>query len=112
MFMLGMIQTCKPGTLTSDDKRVDADKEFYLLLLVFNENKSWYLDDNLQRNGIDPKIINKEDADFQESNLMHSINGRIYGNIGPFEVCQGDRIAWHISALGSEPDMHTSEYRL
>ena len=104
-----MIETCKSGILNDDGSRNDVQKEFYLLFNVVDENKSWYLDENLKSSGIEAKKINKEDEDFKESNLLHAINGRIYGNLDSFEVCHGDKVAWHFSVLGSEVDMHTSE---
>ena len=104
-----MIETCKAGILKPDGTRNDVDKEFYLLFMVLDENKSWYLDENLKLNGIDPTKIDKTDEDFKESNLLHAVNGKLYGNIFGFNVCQGDRVAWHISVLGTETDMHTSK---
>ena len=104
-----MIETCKAGILKPDGTRNDVEKEFYLLFMVLDENKSWYLDENLKLNGIDPTKIDKNDEDFKESNLLHSVNGKLYGNIFGFDVCQGDTVAWHISVLGTETDMHTSK---
>lgn len=49
----------------------NMDKEFHLLATVFDENLSWYLDDNIKRSVKDPKSIKKDDEDFQESNKMH-----------------------------------------
>ena len=104
-----MIETCKKGFLNEDGSRNDVTKEFYLLFHVIDENKSWYLDRSLKRSGIDPSKVNKEDDDFKESNLMHSINGRVFGNLDGFNVCQGDKVVWHLSVLGSEVDMHSSK---
>ncbi|XP_065054474.1 hephaestin-like protein isoform X2 [Rhopilema esculentum] len=107
---VGMIETCKKGFLNEDGSRNDVTKEFYLLFHVIDENKSWYLDESLKRSGIDPSKVNKEDEDFKESNLMHSINGRVYGNLNGFDVCQGDKVVWHLSVLGSEVDMHSISF--
>ena len=104
-----MIETCKSGILNEDGTRNDVQKEFYLIFHVIDENLSWYLDENLRTNGIDPKKINKEDEDFKESNMMHAVNGRIYANLDSFDICHGDEVAWHISVLGNEVDIHTSE---
>lgn len=49
----------------------NVDKEFFLLVTVFDENLSWYLDDNIEKFLINPNDIDKEDEDFQESNKMH-----------------------------------------
>ena len=101
---------CKKGTFsTGDFTRVDVDREMFLLQNVFDENKSWYLDENLRLNGIDPSTINKEDEDFAESNLMHVINGRFFGNLDGLNVCYGEKVAWYLGALGNEVDMHTGK---
>ena len=99
---------CRKGTFLGDrNKRADIDKAMFLLQNVFDENKSWYLDDNLKMNGIDPSKINKEDEGFAESNLMHVINGRFFGNLEGLDVCYGKKVAWYLGALGNEVDMHT-----
>eukprot|EP00794_Sanderia_malayensis_P014201 gene14201-15683_t len=107
---VGMIETCKAGTFASGDRRMDVDREFYMLLFVHDENQAWYLDENLKRNGINPSTIDKTDDDFKESNLMHAINGRLYGNLDDFRACQGEKIVWHVSALGTQPDIHTVSF--
>lgn len=48
------------------------DKEFHLLATAFDENLSWYLEDNIKAFTTAPTTI-KEDADFQESNKMHGL---------------------------------------
>lgn len=45
--------------------------EFSLLFLVFDENESWYLDDNIKTYSDHPEKVNKEDEEFIESNKMH-----------------------------------------
>ena len=47
------------------------DKEFHLLATVFDENLSWYLDDNIKQFTKAPQTVKKDDEDFQESNKMH-----------------------------------------
>lgn len=49
----------------------DVDKEFYLFPTVFDENESLLLDDNIRMFTTAPDQVDKEDADFQESNKMH-----------------------------------------
>ena len=102
-----MLLTCKKGILDAQGNRKDVDKDFFLFFNVLDENKSWYLDENLKKNGDDPAKVNKADDAFKESNLMHSVNGRIYANLKGLDVCVGDRISWHLSGLGNEVDIHT-----
>ena len=47
-----------------------------------------------------------EDGDFTESNKMHQINGKMYGNLEGLEFCQGEKILWHTLVVGTETDMH------
>lgn len=48
-----------------------ADKEQHAVFSVFDENKSWYLDDNI-RSYCDRSKVNKADPNFYKSNVMHS----------------------------------------
>lgn len=50
--------------------RTDVDQDVFLMFSVVDENLSWYLMDNIQK-CLDPKEVNEDDPDFEESNLMH-----------------------------------------
>ncbi|XP_018617415.2 ceruloplasmin [Scleropages formosus] len=103
--LVGPLLICKRKTL-KDGKQKNVDKELHLLATVFDENLSWYLDDNIKQFAKSPKMVNKDDEDFQESNKMHSINGYMYGNLKGLNMCKGDTVSWHLSGLGSEVDIH------
>lgn len=47
--------------------------EFFLLFLVFDENESWYLDDNIKTYSEHPEKVNKDNEEFLESNKMHGM---------------------------------------
>lgn len=73
--LLGPLVVCRPGTLRygqgSDRQRADVEKEFALLFMVYDENQSWYLDENIKKYlDADPNEL-MEDDDFLESNMMH-----------------------------------------
>lgn len=40
---------------------------------VFDENLSWYLDENIKTFTTAPTTVNKEDEGFMESNKMHGV---------------------------------------
>ncbi len=40
---------------------------------IFDENLSWYLDDNIRTFTTAPATVNKEDEGFMESNKMHGV---------------------------------------
>jgi len=76
--LLGPLVICRRETLRrgpapeGDRARADVEQEFALLFLVFDENQSWYLDDNIAAYvgaAAEPGI--KEDEVFRESNMMH-----------------------------------------
>ena len=61
----------------------DVDHEFISLFMIFNEEND------------------------EESGLKHAINGRIFGNLNGYETKIGERVRWHVAALGNEQDNHT-----
>jgi hephaestin len=48
--------------------------------------------------------------DFNESNLMHSINGYVFGNGPMFTVHKGERVRWYVMSMGTEVDLHTPHW--
>ncbi|XP_037698864.1 ceruloplasmin [Choloepus didactylus] len=104
--LIGAMKICKEGSLLANGKQKDVDKEFYLFPTVFDENESLLLDDNIRMFTTAPDQVNKEDADFQESNKMHSINGFMYGNQPGLNMCQGDSVVWYLFSAGNEADIH------
>ncbi|XP_069831485.1 ceruloplasmin-like [Dendropsophus ebraccatus] len=101
--LVGPLLVCK--TLINDKQRGVAHN-YFMMPYVFDENKSWYLEENIERFTRSPRTVNQEDPDFQESNMMHSINGYMYGNQPGLDMCKGDSVRWHMLGLGNEVDMH------
>ncbi|KAM4772613.1 ceruloplasmin [Rhinophrynus dorsalis] len=102
--LVGPLLVCK--TINEDNKQRGIQNSFALMATVFDENKSWYIDDNIKQFTQNPAKVNKEDPEFQESNMMHSINGYMYGNQPGLNMCKGDTVLWYMMGLGSEVDMH------
>ncbi|KAL7397112.1 hypothetical protein ABVT39_017027 [Epinephelus coioides] len=102
--LVGPLLVCRPGSLKKGAQK-NYDKEFHLMATVFDENLSWYLDDNIKTLGPRTTPFNKEDEGFMESNKMHAINGFVYRNLPGLTMCKGDKVTWHVSGLGSETDI-------
>ncbi|XP_042355305.1 ferroxidase HEPHL1 [Plectropomus leopardus] len=102
--LVGPLLVCKKGTLRDNGTQEGLDKEFFLMFSVMDENMSWYLKENIDSFGTNE--TNKEDEDFEESNLMHAVNGLMYGNLRGLEMCAGDRVRWYTFGLGTEVDIH------
>ncbi|KAM9797320.1 ceruloplasmin [Syngnathus typhle] len=81
-------------------------EEFALLMLVFDENESWYLDENIRASIRSPGANLKDDQDFIESNKMHAINGFVYANLKGLNMEVGDKVYWYLMGMGTEVDMH------
>ncbi len=90
---------------------LDVDREIFSYFTVENENASPYLDKNLQELADAPHSVPAGDEEgFEESNLMHSINGYVYGN-GPMPTMRkGQRVRWYVLSLGTEVDLHTPHW--
>ncbi|TDH04900.1 hypothetical protein EPR50_G00137860 [Perca flavescens] len=112
--LLGPLVICRPGTLQHgegpDRERSDVEKEFALLFMVYDENQSWYLDDNIRTYlGVDPHSF-IPDGGFEESNLMHGINGKLYGNLHGLVMMEGQKVDWYLLGMGNEVDLHTVHF--
>uniref|UniRef100_G1R633 ferroxidase n=1 Tax=Nomascus leucogenys TaxID=61853 RepID=G1R633_NOMLE len=108
--LMGPLITCRKGVLNEKGRRSDVDYEFALLFLVFNENESWYLDDNIKKYlNKDPRDFKCTD-DFEESNRMHAINGKIFGNLHGLIMNEDTMTNWYLLGIGSEVDIHTIHY--
>lgn len=51
-----------------------------------------------------------EQAEFYESNRMHSINGYVHCNGPTLEMQYGDTVRWYLLALGNMVDLHTAQW--
>ncbi|XP_045213557.2 ferroxidase HEPHL1-like [Mercenaria mercenaria] len=106
--LVGPIVVCRSGVLDANGKRTDSvEKEFALLFQAFDENRSWYLSQNILENC--PTADTSTD-DFEESNKYDSINGLIYNNVEGLVANRGENIAWYILGLGENEDIHTVHF--
>lgn len=69
--LVGPLVVCRKGTLNEKRRRKDINREFALLFMVFDENESWYMDEN--RKNLKNKNPFREEG-FLESNMMHGEN--------------------------------------
>lgn len=104
------------GSLGPDGTPTDVDREFVTMFAVFDENVSPYLGINVEeRTGTldrddDADDEFEEDEEFEESNLMHGINGYVYGNLPGLTMSLGERVRWYTLGMGTEVDLHTPHW--
>lgn len=106
----GPIIITRHGEANPDGTPKGIDKEFVTMFAVMNENNSPYLDYNIQTFTKDPSSVNKDDEEFQESNLMHSINGYVYGNLPGLKMKANTHVRWYVVDIGTEVDLHTPHW--
>jgi FtsP/CotA-like multicopper oxidase with cupredoxin domain len=108
--LVGAIIVTRAGAARADGSPLDVDREFVTLFDIFDENKSWYLDANIAALPANPATFDRTNADFVESNHMHTINGYVFGSM-PMPVMKvGERVRWYLIGLGTETDLHTPHW--
>jgi FtsP/CotA-like multicopper oxidase with cupredoxin domain len=107
--LTGPIVVTARGEARADGTPKDVDREVFELFDVMNENQSPYLKNNLRRFAR-PPYPDPEDEGFEESNLMHSVNGYVYGNQPLLALRRGERVRWYTFAMGTEVDLHTPHW--
>lgn len=111
--LIGAIIVTRRGMTTGPTqlRPRDVDRELITLWKVFDETKSWYIEEDVKKAGGTLERIIK-DAEFKESNKKHAVNGYIFGNL-PLETMEmrvGERVRWYTVALGNEVDLHTPHW--
>jgi hephaestin len=105
--LVGAIVVTSAAHATRDALPDDVDRELVSFFGVMDENLSTLAERGFS--DLAPEA-DPDDEEFYESNLMHSINGYVYGN-GPRPVIEeGTRVRWHLIALGTEVDLHTPHW--
>ena len=103
--LVGMITVTRKGMALPDGRPIDVDREFFTMFAVLDENVSLYIDENIRRFGGDPG-----NPDFEESNLMHGMNGLLWGNNTGYAMYVGEHVRWYVLSMGTEVDLHTPHW--
>uniref|UniRef100_A0A3Q2NQU3 ferroxidase n=1 Tax=Fundulus heteroclitus TaxID=8078 RepID=A0A3Q2NQU3_FUNHE len=107
--LIGSMLICKSQSLDFRNVQLRADKEQHAVFSVFDENKSWYLEDNIRQFCERPKV-NKADPDFYKSNVMHTINGHAFESGPVLGFCNGEVATWHVSSIGAQDYIQTATF--
>ncbi|SMH71835.1 multicopper oxidase domain-containing protein [Candidatus Nitrosotalea okcheonensis] len=108
--LAGPIIVTRHGEANPDGTPKGVDKEFVTMFAIFNENKSPYLDYNIKTFTQNSSSVNVDDADFQESNMRHAINGYMYGNLPGLVMKANTHVRWYVVGMGTETDLHTPHW--
>jgi len=107
--LVGPMIVHAPGTLDSDGRPTDVDREIVLGFLEFNENESWYIDENVRTYMSNPEAIAYERGPFGDriatsdgldwgGNFMETLNGFTYGHLKGITMREGERVRWYLLA--------------
>jgi len=114
--LVGAIIVARRGQANADGTPKDVDREIVALFTAFNENQSWYMQQNVAAHisGGDQKALREAGANFSDSqgyftfagtsftetNYKFSVNGYLYGDGPVMTVNQGQRVRWYLLGMG------------
>lgn len=84
--LLGPLVITRAGSARADGSPKDVNREFVTAFFIFNE------------------------LDGEEPGLMHSINGRIFGNLKGLTMKVGEKVRWYVMGMGNEVDLHSPHW--
>lgn len=122
--LVGVILISRKGMAGPADRPKDVDREFVTLLMIVDENTSWYLQHNIDTYTSDPKGINRLEASpsddlgnyslfgsgFSAANFRSTINGYMYANMPIMTMKKGERVRWYVVTLGEGLNVHTPHW--
>lgn len=124
--LVGAITVARRGQTNADGTPKDVDREIFALFAGFNENQSWYVDENIAAHisAADQQTLNKRDNNFNdlhmyveftgkgfvETNFKFSVNGYLYGNGPVMTMRAGQRVRWYLLDVGDVVNFHTPHW--
>ncbi|KGL83333.1 Coagulation factor VIII, partial [Tinamus guttatus] len=108
--LIGPLIICRHGVLSSLFRRQLAVQEFSLLFTIFDETKSWYFQENMERNCRPPCRIQQDNLDFRRNHSFHAINGYVRDSLPGLVMAQQQRVRWHLLNMGSTEDIHSVHF--
>lgn len=95
--LIGPLIICHHGVLNFIFRRQLAVQEFSLLFTIFDETKSWYFPENMERNCQPPCRIQQDNPDFRRNHSFHGKDPYPY-SFHP-RICIGMEKTWNLELL-------------
>jgi manganese oxidase len=123
--LIGAILVTRRGMALPDGRPKDVDREFVALYMTFDENQSWFIDENIRRHTDDPAGVQKDEnssvdvagrynfvlaTGFTGANVRYTINGRQYGDLPMMTMKVGERVRWYLMTVGYAFNFHTAHW--
>ncbi|NXN44976.1 FA8 factor, partial [Rhinoptilus africanus] len=106
--LIGPLLICFKKSMDQRGNQVDNTR--FVLFSVFDENRSWYLEENIRRFCTDADHVDTQDPQFYASNMMHTINGYMSDTLPGLVMAQQQRVRWHLLNMGSTEDIHSVHF--
>ncbi|NXF75846.1 FA8 factor, partial [Sclerurus mexicanus] len=106
--LIGPLLICFKKSM--DQRGNQVDNTGLVLFSIFDENLSWYLEENIQRFCSDPAHVDTQEPQFYASNVMHTINGYVSDTLPGLVMAQQQRVRWHLLNMGSTEDIHSVHF--
>ncbi|NXT82821.1 FA8 factor, partial [Zapornia atra] len=101
--LIGPLLICFKKSMDQRGNQMMSDKTRLVLFSIFDENLSWYLEENIRRFCTDPTHVDTQDPQFYASNVMHTINGFVFDNLQP-KLCLHEVVYWYVLSVGAQTD--------
>ncbi|XP_010182877.1 PREDICTED: coagulation factor VIII-like, partial [Mesitornis unicolor] len=101
--LIGPLLICFKKSMDQRGNQIMSDNTRLVLFSVFDENCSWYLEENIRRFCTDAAHVDTQDPQFYTSNVMHTINGFVFDNLQP-KLCLHEVVYWYVLSVGAQTD--------
>ncbi|KAM5237485.1 coagulation factor V [Ctenodactylus gundi] len=108
--LIGLLLICKSRSLDRRGAQRAADIEQQAVFAVFDENKSWYIEDNINKFCENPDMVKRDDPKFYQSNVMSTINGYVPDSLPVLGFCFDDTVQWHFCSVGTQDEILTIHF--
>uniref|UniRef100_A0A4X2LUZ1 Coagulation factor VIII n=1 Tax=Vombatus ursinus TaxID=29139 RepID=A0A4X2LUZ1_VOMUR len=108
--LIGPILICHPNKLNPSYGRQLTVQEFTLFFTIFDETKSWYFTENMERNCKPPCKVQMDDPGFQRNNRFHAINGYVKDTLPGLVMAQHQKIRWYLLSMGSNENIYSIHF--
>jgi len=124
--LMGALVVTRKGMARPDGTPKDVDREFVTSYMIYDENETWFISDNIRRFVKDKKKFNKLEAFSKDPrngnldvligtgigplNFRDTINGYQYANMPMPRMNVGDHVRWYVVSLGEAFNFHTPHW--
>lgn len=123
--LIGAIVITRAGMARPDGTPRDVDKNFVVLFMIFDENHSWFIDENVKRFvkvhkkgerlfgapvGPDGEPDPNLGIGMLNANFRSTMNGYSFANMPPPTMKAGEHVRWYVMTLGIGFNVHNPHW--